>query len=81
MMSCVGTPLDINRPLRTRDGRRARYIANDRPTVMGGYAYPLRVSVEHPNEPGAWTEWDYMLDGRWKSNDPDNHNDLIYAED
>lgn len=70
--------LDTNRPVRTRDGRKARIIAtNQTVSEGGGYVYPIRAQVEHPNEPGSFVEWNYLADGRWKSNDHHNHNDLV----
>lgn len=70
--------MDITKPVRTRDGRKAEIIRADQ-TVSegGGYVYPIRAKVEHPNKPGEWVEWNYLADGRWKSNDCKNPNDLI----
>lgn len=69
---------DPNLPVRTRDGRKARILRTDQ-TVSegGGYIYPIRAAVEHPNDPKQFVEWNYLADGRWKSNDPRNHNDLV----
>ena len=64
-------------PAQTRDGRAAIVLSTTDERKMGGYAYPIRAKVEHPNEPGEWVEWGYMPNGRWKSNDPENNNDLV----
>lgn len=61
----------------TRDGRAARIVSMTETHQMGPYLYPIRAEVEHPSEPGQWVTWHYMADGRWKSNDPENHNDLV----
>lgn len=69
---------DPSKPVRTRDGRKARVLATDQ-TVSegGGYVYPIRAEVTHPNKPDEVVEWNYLADGRWKSNDHCNGNDLI----
>ena len=69
---------DPTKPVRTRDGRTARILATDQ-TVSegGGYVYPIRAEVEHPNKPGARVQWNYLANGRWKSNDAHNRNDLV----
>jgi hypothetical protein len=64
-------------PVRTRDGRAAVIEALDDPHMMGPYHYPIVASVQHPNDPGQWVRWHYMLNGRWKSNDQENGNDLV----
>ena len=64
-------------PVQTRDGRAAYIEASDEQHREGPYCYPIRARVEHPNEPGKWVLWHYMPDGRWKSNDPQNGNDLV----
>jgi hypothetical protein len=70
--------LDVTKPVRTRDGRKARIIATDQTvTEGGGYIYPIRAEVEHPNERGKFVRWNYLADGRWKSNERRNHNDLV----
>lgn len=61
----------------TRDGRAARVLSFVEPRVEGPYPYPILAEVEHPNEPGAWLRWHFMADGRWKSNDDRNPNDLV----
>lgn len=61
----------------TRDGRQARILSMTEKNQMGPYLYPILAEVEHPNEPGEWVAWHYMANGQWKSNDPENHNDLI----
>lgn len=69
---------DPTKPVRTRDGRNARIIATDQTvTEGGGYVYPIRAEVAHPNERGKKVRWNYLADGRWKSNDSRNHNDLV----
>ena len=70
--------LDVTKPVRTRDGRKARIIAADQ-TVSegGGYVYPIRAEVEHPNDPKKVIRWNYLADGRFKSNEDRNPNDLI----
>lgn len=69
--------IDTSKAIRTRDGRKARIIATNSTHMMGPYRYPIIAEVEHPNEPGQWVRWHYMEDGRWKSNEPGNHNDLL----
>lgn len=61
----------------TRDGRDARLLSVTEQHMEGPYPYPILAEVEHPNEPGNWLRWHYLADGRWKSNDPANGNDLI----
>ena len=61
----------------TRDGRAATIISRTERHVMGPYEYPILAEVEHPNDPMQTVLWHYMADGRWKSNDPCNPNDLI----
>lgn len=73
----VRDDLDLTAPIRTRDGRAVRLISTTDTHKMGPYNYPLRAEVERPNDPGGWTAWHYMRDGRWKSNDPCNGNDLV----
>ena len=68
---------DPHQPLRTRDGRAAVLLSDNDPQTMGPYVYPIKAKVEHPNEPGEWVEWHYLPDGRWKSNDSENPNDLV----
>ncbi len=71
---------DPSKPVRTRDGRKAEIIAtNQTVSEGGGYVYPIRARVEHPNHPGEWVSWNYLADGRWKSNEAKNHNDLVNA--
>lgn len=69
--------VDLARPIATRDGRVAILERTDGSLVAGGYRYPVVARVEHPNEPGEWVRHAYMADGRWKSNDPCNGNDLV----
>lgn len=69
--------LNVASPIATRDGRAAVIERIDSNQTVGSYAYPVVARVEHPNEPGEWVRWNYMADGRWKSNDPGNHNDLV----
>lgn len=69
--------LDMSKPIATRDGRAAIIESRDGGFTMGGYRYPIEARVEHPNEPGAWVRHPYMVDGRYKSNDQTNHNDLV----
>ena len=64
---------DVCKPYQTRDGRAARITS----ITYGDTSYPICAKVEHPNEPGRWVEWNYMADGRWKSNDNNNPNDLV----
>ena len=71
------TAIDFSKPLRTRDGRRARLVETGRFMKEGGYSYPVRAKVQHPNDRSKWVEWNYMANGRWKSNDPLNNNDLV----
>ena len=61
----------------TRDGRAAHILSMTSTHVEGPYHYPILAEVEHPNEPGQWLRWHYLADGRWKSNDNANNNDLI----
>lgn len=69
---------DPSKPVRTRDGRKATIIATDQTvTEGGGSIYPIRARVEHPNDPRKTVEWNYLANGRWKSNDMNNHNDLV----
>lgn len=69
--------LDTTKPVRTRDGRKASILVTDQNvTEGGGYRYPIRARVEHPCGDGV-IEWNYMADGRWKSNETHNHNDLV----
>lgn len=70
-------PIDLSAPLRTRDGRAVRLLSAESPQAMGTYVYPILAEVEHPNEPGGWTRWHYLRCGHWKSNDPQNSNDLV----
>lgn len=67
--------------VQTRDGRAAVILSTRNNRTEGGYSYPIRARVEHPNESGKWVEWSYMDDGRWKSNEPENGNDLITRSD
>lgn len=70
--------LDTNKPVQTRDGRKAKILKTDQAiSEGGGYIYPIRAKVEHPNDPGKWVEWNYLADGRWKSNETHNNNDLV----
>lgn len=69
--------LDITKPICTRDGRASRLLETGCSYTIGGYLYPLKAEVEHPNCPGEWVSWHYMLNGQWKSNDINNPNDLI----
>jgi len=64
-------------PVCTRDGRAAFIEGSNRSHFEGSYRYPILARVEHPNEHKQWVRWHYMLDGRWKSNDPENGNDLV----
>jgi hypothetical protein len=64
-------------PCQTRDGRAAVIICTDRVGGFGGYQYPIQAKVEHPNHAGEWVEWTYLADGRWKSNETANNNDLV----
>lgn len=68
---------DPAKPACTRDGRAARVLGTDASRVVGGYAYPIVAEVEHPNKRGEWVRWSYMRDGGWKSNEPNNRNDLV----
>ena len=70
--------LNTEAPIITRDGRPAYIVATGQ-TVSegGGYVYPIRAAVVYPNEPGSSIEWNYLADGRWKSNEHSNHNDII----
>lgn len=69
---------DPSKPVRTRDGRAARILAtNQTKTEGGGYIYPIRAEVEHPAKPGETICWNYLADGRWKSNEARNRNDLV----
>ncbi len=61
----------------TRDGRAARILSFTAAHTEGPYHYPILAEVEHPSEIGGWIRWHYMADGRWKSNDPKNPNDLV----
>ena len=69
--------LDISKPCQTRDGRIALILETERAGGFGGYQYPIRAKVEHPNNHGEWVEWSYLRDGRWKSNEAENNNDLL----
>lgn len=69
--------LRTDQAVMTRDGRAARILSFTEPHQEGPYPYPILAEVEHPNEVGAWVRWHYMADGRWKSNETDNHNDLV----
>lgn len=69
--------LRADQPVMTRDGRAARILSFTEQHQEGPYFYPILAEVEHPNEIGAWLRWHYMADGRWKSNDPHNGNDLV----
>ena len=69
--------LRTDQAVMTRDGRAAHILRFDDKHTEGPYAYPIWATVEHPNEIGQWVHWHYMADGRWKSNDPANPNDLI----
>lgn len=66
-----------DQPVMTRDGRAARILSFTEKHAEGPYHYPILAEVEHPNEVGTWVRWHYMADGRWKSNDPENGNDLV----
>ncbi|MCJ2005496.1 hypothetical protein, partial [Methylobacterium sp. J-092] len=55
--------LDLSQPIQTRDGRAARLISTNETHQSGGYIYPLRAEVEHPNKPDRWKSWFYMRDG------------------
>ncbi len=69
---------DSRKPVRTRDGRKAEIIkTNQTVSEGGGYIYPIRARVEHPNEAGKWVEWNFLANGRWKSNESKNPNDLV----
>lgn len=69
---------DPTKPVCTRDGRKARILrTNQVYSEGGGYNYPIRAEVQHPSDLGKMIQWNYLEDGRWKSNDPCNHNDLI----
>lgn len=70
-------PIDLNAPLRTRDGRAVRLISDDTPQTMGPYIYPILAEVEHPNKSTGWVRWHYLRCGHWKSNDGENNNDLV----
>jgi hypothetical protein len=63
--------LDLSKPIQTRDGRRARILANDlkgtRPLVAA-----ISTSDSSPNE-GVYT---YLEDGRYLTSDP-HHFDLV----
>lgn len=61
----------------TRDGRAATIISRTESHVMGPYEYPILAEIENPNDPSQKVRWHYMADGRWKSNENNNHNDLI----
>lgn len=61
----------------TRDGRAARILSFSEKHMEGPYTYPILAEVEHPSELGAWLRWHYLADGRWKSNDVNNGNDLV----
>ncbi|MCJ2007297.1 hypothetical protein, partial [Methylobacterium sp. J-092] len=52
-----------------RDGRAARLISTNETHQSGGYIYPLRAEVEHPNKPDRWKSWFYMRDGCERSRD------------
>jgi hypothetical protein len=69
--------LDTSKPVRTRDGRAAHIIRSDSDHTMGPYRYPVVAEVEHPNDQEAWVRWHYMDTGWWKSNEPENGNDLV----
>lgn len=73
--------LRTDQAVMTRDGRAARILSFTEAHSEGPYAYPVLAEVEHPNETGAWLRWHYMADGRWKSNDPENDNDLVPLRD
>jgi hypothetical protein len=66
-----------NKPCMTRDGREAYVTSTKQEKIIGGYEYPIRAKVKHPNIPGEWVEWAYLPDGRWKSNESENNNDLV----
>lgn len=66
-----------DQPVMTRDGRAARILSFTERHTMGPYHYPILAEVEHPSEVGGWLRWHYMADGRWKSNDDANGNDLV----
>jgi hypothetical protein len=68
---------DPEKPCQTRDGRAAHVICKDRVSGFGGYQYPIRARVEHPNNADMWVVWSYLSDGRWKSNEASNNNDLV----
>lgn len=69
---------DPSKAVRTRDGRKATILSKDeRRMEGGGYVYTIRARVEHPNEPGKTVCWNYLPDGRWKSNEDSNPNDLV----
>ena len=68
---------DPSKPVATRDGRAAVVLSTTSTHTMGPYAYPIQAKVEHPNEPTGWVAWHYLPDGRWKSNEDENNNDLI----
>lgn len=61
----------------TRDGRKATILSRTERRVMGPYEYPILAEVEHPNDPEKMVLWHYLANGRWKSNDDSNPNDLI----
>ena len=69
---------DPNKPVRTRDGRKAVILSkDDRRMEGGGYVYTIRAEVEHPNDPKLTVRWNYLPEGRWKSNEDRNPNDLV----
>lgn len=69
---------DPTKPVRTRDGRAARVLRTDCDHAEGPYRYPVLAEVEHPNKRNAWVRWHYLTNGWWKSNDPENGNDLVH---
>lgn len=69
--------LDTTKPIKTRDGRAAYIVGTNGRQRMGKYLYPIIAEVEHPNESGQWVAWHYLPDGRWKSSESKNNNDII----
>lgn len=69
--------LRTDQQVMTRDGRAARILSFTERHTSGPYSYPILAEVEHPSEIGSWLKWHFMSDGRWKSNDDANPNDLV----